>query len=63
MNVMEAIKKLQEYDDKIEALDLALNKIDSSYEREILKEIKSDISDERKQLQNRLEKTKLVNVR
>lgn len=66
MNVMEAFEKIGKLDDKISALRVAslnLDKHEHGDEIGILKEIGDIFVKERNQLQDRLEKTQLANIR
>lgn len=66
MNVLQAIEKMKELDNKIAALETAILKLDTHNqveEIEMLNEIKHTLTKEYDELQTRLEKTQLVNVR
>lgn len=66
MNVLQAIEKMKELDNKITALETAILKLDTynqAEEIEMLNEIKHSLTKEYDELQTRLEKTQLVNIR
>jgi hypothetical protein len=67
MNVLQAIDKLDELDDEVTALDIAIQRIehDKSFANqvEILHKLKDEKVKERKQLRGQLEKTPLVSLR